>query len=71
MRLKQKNREERIISEFYAWLGPDDELPDEADATPDKSLFYESELYVCSPAMQEVERAAIADARRYIEEERI
>ena len=37
----------------------------------DKSEFYESELYVCSPAMQEVERAAIADARRYIEEDRI
>ena len=37
----------------------------------DKSEFYESELGACSPAMQEVERAAIADARRYIEEERI
>ena len=37
----------------------------------DKSEFYESELYVCSPALQEVERAAIADAMRYIEEDRI
>ena len=37
----------------------------------DKSEFYENELRVCSPAMQEVERAAIADARRYIEEDRI
>ena len=37
----------------------------------DKGEFYESELRVCSPAMQEVEHAAIADARRYIEEERI
>lgn len=49
----------------------DDELPDEEDATSDKSEFYESELYVCSPAMQEVERAAIAEAKRYIEEDRI
>ena len=37
----------------------------------DKGEFYESELRACSPAMQEVERAAIADARRYIEEDRI
>ena len=41
------------------------------DAASDKSEFYESELYVCSPTMQEVERAAIADAKRYIEEDRI
>ena len=37
----------------------------------DESEFYESELRACSPAMQEVERAAIAEARRYIEEDRI
>ena len=41
------------------------------DPASDKSEFYESELYVCSPTMQEVERAAIADAKRYIEEDRI
>lgn len=71
MRTRQKNYEDRIISETYSHLGPDDELPDEEDAASDKSEFYESELYVCSPTMQEVERAAIADAKRYIEEDRI
>lgn len=37
----------------------------------DNGEFYESELRACSPAMQEIERAAIAEARRYIEEDRI
>ena len=37
----------------------------------DESEFYESELRCCSPVMQEVERAAIAEAKRYIEEDRI
>ena len=37
----------------------------------DNGEFYESELKACSPAMREIERAAIAEAKRYVKEDRI